>query len=83
MAPPSDLPMPPLTAARLVFLAEADHIVRYLLYSALTAMVWDHILTFRREVKYIWRAQWTVSKALFIFNRYVTATIIAGNAWSQ
>lgn len=83
MALPSDLPMPPLTASRLVFLAEADHIVRYLLYSALTAMVWDHILTFRREVKYIWRARWTVSKALFIFNRYVTTVIIAGNAWSQ
>ncbi|KAH7920900.1 hypothetical protein BV22DRAFT_768771 [Leucogyrophana mollusca] len=33
-------------------------------------LVWDYILTFADEVQYIWMAPWTLSKALFLVNRY-------------
>ncbi|KAH7921191.1 hypothetical protein BV22DRAFT_747719 [Leucogyrophana mollusca] len=35
-----------------------------------TILVWDYILTFADEVRYIWMAPWTLSKALFLVNRY-------------
>ncbi|KAH7904948.1 hypothetical protein BJ138DRAFT_1130742 [Hygrophoropsis aurantiaca] len=35
-----------------------------------TVFVWEHILTFEEEVRYIWQAPWTVSKASFLVSRY-------------
>ncbi|KAH7921190.1 hypothetical protein BV22DRAFT_1038954 [Leucogyrophana mollusca] len=35
-----------------------------------TFLVWDHLLTFEDEFRYIWKAPWTVSKAMFLVNRY-------------
>ncbi|KAH7920901.1 hypothetical protein BV22DRAFT_1020366 [Leucogyrophana mollusca] len=35
-----------------------------------TFLVWDYILTFEDEVKYIWMAPWTLTKAFFLVNRY-------------
>ena len=34
-------------------------------------LLWDHLLTFHDEVRLIWRAQLTIPKVLFLFNRYV------------
>ncbi|CAG7854986.1 SubName: Full=Uncharacterized protein {ECO:0000313/EMBL:CCA72833.1} [Serendipita indica DSM 11827] len=78
--PPLDIPMPPVTAARLLFFVHADRLMCTLLYSALALLVWDHLLTLRREARFIWRAKWTVIKTLFLFNRYITLIIITGNA---
>jgi len=74
---------PPLTLERMMFLINADTTVRYLLYSALGLMLWDHMLTFQTEVQLVWRARWTVIKALFLFNRYITSVVIAVNAASK
>ena len=81
--PPLDIPMQPVTPARLVFFFHADRIMCTLLYSALALLVWDHILTLRLEARFIWRARWTVIKALFLFNRYITLIIIIGNSISM
>ncbi|KAH7910067.1 hypothetical protein BJ138DRAFT_153658 [Hygrophoropsis aurantiaca] len=35
-----------------------------------TLFVWDYILTFEEEVRYIWQAPWTVSKVSFLVSRY-------------
>ncbi|KAH7909564.1 hypothetical protein BJ138DRAFT_1155039 [Hygrophoropsis aurantiaca] len=35
-----------------------------------TVFVWEHILTLKEEVRYIWQAPWTVSKASFLVSRY-------------
>ncbi|KAH7908951.1 hypothetical protein BJ138DRAFT_1115402 [Hygrophoropsis aurantiaca] len=35
-----------------------------------TVFIWEHILTFEEEVRYIWQAPWTVSKASFLVSRY-------------
>jgi len=85
MGIPADIQdfFPPITLDRLVFLTNADMTVRYLLYAAFALMIWDHLLTFQREIQLVWRARWTVIKALFLFNRYITALVIAANAWSQ
>ncbi|KAF9233241.1 hypothetical protein BU15DRAFT_54163, partial [Melanogaster broomeanus] len=33
-------------------------------------LVYDYLLTFSREVEYVWGAPWTVVKAAFLLNRY-------------
>lgn len=75
--------LPPATPQRLIFLTNADIIFRHLLYAAFGLMIWDHLLTINREVVLVWRARWTVIKVLFLFNRYITALVIALNTWSQ
>lgn len=70
---------PPLTLERMIFLTKADTTFRYILHAALCVMIWDHMLTFHREVVFVWRARWTVIKALFLFNRYITTIVIAAN----
>ncbi|PVF96572.1 hypothetical protein CPB86DRAFT_798761 [Serendipita vermifera] len=81
MVSPQSAPLPLLTLQRLVYFAKADRVVCYIVYAAFTAMMWDHLLTFRREVEHIWKAKWTIIKVLFLFTRYCTAVIIAGNAY--
>ncbi|KAH7914559.1 hypothetical protein BJ138DRAFT_1143700 [Hygrophoropsis aurantiaca] len=39
-------------------------------FAGYTFLVWDHILTFEREITYIWKAPWTISKGAFLINRY-------------
>lgn len=44
---------------------------KYALLAGFTLGVYDHILTFPREVKHIWRAkQWSAPRAIFLFTRY-------------
>ncbi|KAA1476597.1 hypothetical protein DENSPDRAFT_933153 [Dentipellis sp. KUC8613] len=38
--------------------------------SSLVLLLYDHILTFSDEVELIWRSRWTVSKVIFLLNRY-------------
>ena len=33
-------------------------------------LLWDHILTFDREVELIWQLPWNLSTILFLFLRY-------------
>ncbi|KAF7300068.1 hypothetical protein MKEN_01329900 [Mycena kentingensis (nom. inval.)] len=52
----------------------------YLQGSAMAALVWvvyDAGLTFDREVRCIWKARWSVSKALFILSRYHTIVCLS------
>ncbi|KAH9858603.1 hypothetical protein C2E23DRAFT_880070 [Lenzites betulinus] len=51
---------------------------RYLSAVGLTVLLFDHLLTFADEVKYIWPAPATYAKYMFLLNRYtVLGTLIA------
>lgn len=39
-------------------------------------MVYDHALTFGREVEWIWTLKWRLPKVLFLINRYITSPLI-------
>ncbi|KZS93846.1 hypothetical protein SISNIDRAFT_454291, partial [Sistotremastrum niveocremeum HHB9708] len=41
--------------------------------AAVTILIYDWLLTFDREVEYIWKENWNVGKVLYILNRYVPA----------
>ncbi|GAA6061404.1 hypothetical protein JCM10212_004462 [Sporobolomyces blumeae] len=44
---------------------------RYMTVVCLTVLVWDHIVTFPAEYRYMWKQQrWTWTRALFFANRY-------------
>lgn len=50
-----------------------QRLVRDYLYMATGALlVYDYILTFHLEVKLIWFSQWSYTKVLFLFIRYLT-----------
>ncbi|KAG8806072.1 hypothetical protein FRC17_005187, partial [Serendipita sp. 399] len=84
MGPPPDVPLPPTTPEILLYYVRVDRIVQHMLHAALALLVWDHLLTFSREVEYVWKGgRWTVIKALFLFTRYATLVVVAGNAWSE
>ncbi|KAG8764153.1 hypothetical protein FRC15_007722 [Serendipita sp. 397] len=83
MGPPPDTPIPATTPEILLHYTYVDKIVQGLLFSAFALLVWDHALTFHREVEYVWKGRWTVIKILFLFTRYATLVVVGGNAWSQ
>lgn len=44
---------------------------RYMAAAGLTIMAYDWALTLSVEIRYIWKARWTVVKAIFLINRYL------------
>lgn len=51
--------------------------------AAFVLLLWDHILTFEQEVKYIWPSRATVIKWLFLVNRYLVCIILSVNLHSE
>ncbi|KAF8585799.1 hypothetical protein K439DRAFT_1022874 [Ramaria rubella] len=45
-------------------------VTKYLSAAGFIVLLYDHLLLFGDETQYIWRAKWSWSKALFLFNRY-------------
>ncbi|KAF9242023.1 hypothetical protein BU15DRAFT_44321, partial [Melanogaster broomeanus] len=41
-------------------------------FAGYSLLVHDYLLTFSREVEYVWEAPWTVVKVAFLLNRYGT-----------
>lgn len=44
---------------------------RYFTLTGCVVLLWDHLLTFGDELKYIWKWPVELSKVVFVFNRYV------------
>ncbi|KAH8913356.1 hypothetical protein BT69DRAFT_1344713 [Atractiella rhizophila] len=42
----------------------------------MSVLIWDWIVTFPSEYKYIWRTPWSIAKVLFLFNRYYTLAVV-------
>jgi len=38
--------------------------------SSAALIIYDHILTFRREIEFVWHSPWTYTKVLFLLIRY-------------
>jgi len=48
----------------------------YIEMSLLGLMIYDHIITLDKEIEWIWTLRWRLPKIMFIFNRYVVASLI-------
>lgn len=42
-----------------------------------TVLIYDHVLTFADEIKYIWKADRSLVSFLFFINRYITPVVLA------
>ncbi|KAH9948201.1 hypothetical protein B0H21DRAFT_735021 [Amylocystis lapponica] len=49
---------------------------RYLALASFMIYVYDYALTFRFEVKYFWTGSWSISRILFLINRYLTPAVL-------
>ncbi|KJA18532.1 hypothetical protein HYPSUDRAFT_69897 [Hypholoma sublateritium FD-334 SS-4] len=49
---------------------ESMRILNYVSLSAITLMVYDWVLSFGDEFKYIWSAAWSAPKVLYVISRY-------------
>ncbi|PBK70451.1 hypothetical protein ARMSODRAFT_911988 [Armillaria solidipes] len=49
---------------------------RYASIAGYVLMLYDHILTFDEEVRFIWAAPWTLPKALFLIIRYFVPAFV-------
>ncbi|KAF9646254.1 hypothetical protein BDM02DRAFT_3118914 [Thelephora ganbajun] len=49
--------------------------------ATVTLALYDHILTFRDEVEYIWGAHRWLNKLIFIVNRYIVEAALVGTAY--
>ncbi|KAF9466771.1 hypothetical protein BDZ94DRAFT_1250737 [Collybia nuda] len=45
--------------------------------AGVVTLLYDHLLTFDQEVRYVWKAKWTVPKFLFLLIRYVVPCAVA------
>ncbi|KAG8814465.1 hypothetical protein FRC17_001114 [Serendipita sp. 399] len=50
-------------------------------YAAFAVLIWDIVITFAQEVAFVWPAKFTIVKGLFLFNRYISPTVVAVNLW--
>ncbi|KAJ4490291.1 hypothetical protein J3R30DRAFT_3420693 [Lentinula aciculospora] len=46
--------------------------------AALTVLLYDCLLTFDKEVKYIWKSRWTAPKILYLFAKYYGVAHLCG-----
>ena len=46
-------------------------------------LLWDHLLTFQDEVKYIWKLPVEFHKLVFLFNRYFVAGSMCFSVYSR
>jgi len=46
-------------------------LVRYMGAVSAAILIYDYLLTFRRELKYIWHSPWTLVKVIYICSRYM------------
>ncbi|KAF9463218.1 hypothetical protein BDZ94DRAFT_1259404 [Collybia nuda] len=46
-----------------------------IIFTATTCLIWDGLLSFSDEYKYIWRGPWTAVKVIYIFSRWFGITI--------
>ncbi|KAG8918028.1 hypothetical protein FRC01_002075 [Tulasnella sp. 417] len=51
-------------------------IMNSLRVATFTFVVYDIIMTFDREVYYIWRSRWTFAKSIFLINRYIPPVVL-------
>ncbi|CCA76505.1 hypothetical protein PIIN_10498 [Serendipita indica DSM 11827] len=72
----------PLTYSHLLLIGKVILVTRSFNYGLFAGMIWDMLLTFADEVKYIWKAPWTVIKVVFLFNRYVTPIVVIGSLYT-
>ncbi|KAF9449049.1 hypothetical protein P691DRAFT_774957 [Macrolepiota fuliginosa MF-IS2] len=54
---------------------------RYTYVAAEFLMIWDILLKFDDEVKYVWSSRWTVGKILYLINRYLTPILFIFDLW--
>jgi hypothetical protein len=38
----------------------------------MTLLVYEFFITFKREVRYVWAAEWSFVKGIFLVQRYIT-----------
>lgn len=46
-------------------------------------LLWDHLLTFRDEIEYMWKLPLEFSKAVFLFNRYFVEVCLCFSLYSE
>jgi len=54
---------------------------RYFTLTGCVILLWDHLLTFEDEIKYIWKRPVELSKAVFLFNRYFVEGVMCLNVY--
>lgn len=50
---------------------------------ACVLLLWDNLLTFKDEIKYIWGLPVELTKLVFVFNRYVVAGSVCWGVYSE
>ncbi|KDQ58700.1 hypothetical protein JAAARDRAFT_34546 [Jaapia argillacea MUCL 33604] len=55
-------------------------LVRFCQLSASFVAIYDHLITIDQEYELIWQRQWTLSKVMFLINRYVGAALLCTEA---
>jgi len=58
------------TDTEIAVLASASQAVTYVYLSMLTILVHEWLILLNREVEYIWKSKWTISKIIYIITRY-------------
>ncbi|OCH84730.1 hypothetical protein OBBRIDRAFT_798840 [Obba rivulosa] len=73
----------PQEAAHVPQLVEDARTTSWTNVSALSILMFDYVATFDDEVTLFWGAPWTISKFLYLLNRYFTILLIIFNTCAQ
>jgi len=75
--------MDPQALAKLVDSAPALIATKYFTLTGCIIVLWDHLLTFRGEMEYIWKRPIAFNRAMFLFNRYLVAGALCCSVYIQ
>ncbi|KAF9653448.1 hypothetical protein BDM02DRAFT_3125846 [Thelephora ganbajun] len=68
--------------AKLIDSAPALIATRYFALTGCVVLLWDHLLTFRDEIEYIWKRPVELNKVVFLFNRYFVEGSLCYSAYA-
>lgn len=54
---------------------------RYFMVVTVTLVLYDHVVTFRDEVEFIWAARKWLNKLIFVVNRYIVEATLVGTTY--
>ncbi|KAF7789250.1 hypothetical protein EIP86_000191 [Pleurotus ostreatoroseus] len=67
--------------AELVAYLQEEQVVNRATYATVALVVYEHLITLRREIEMMWGTKWSMSRCLFMANRYILLLYAIRQTW--
>ncbi|TFK34306.1 hypothetical protein BDQ12DRAFT_715370 [Crucibulum laeve] len=61
-------------------IAQDVYATNYLAIASVALLAYDHVITIKQEINLMWRSRWSVTKIVYVWNRYFALLTLSFNA---